>query len=185
MASLSNSLSIESIEIASLRPVARNLRRHTRGQLRKIKKSLNHFGHVRPILVTPDLEIIDGQLICEALKANGATTVCAIVARGLSPVEIRALRLMLNRSAEDAIWDTDALRIELRAILDAGFDLDLTGSIRRNSTGSSARTFRKRMFLKMAVKFLRLERLPFQSRAIFGNAAVIASAAAMPAIRNS
>jgi DNA modification methylase len=127
MASLSNSLSIESIEIASLRPVAKNVRRHSRGQLLKIKKSLNHFGHVRPILVTPDLEIIDGQLICEALKANGATTVCAIVVRGLSPVEIRALRLMLNRSAEDAIWDADALRIELRAILDAGFDLDLTG----------------------------------------------------------
>ena len=81
---------------------ATRARRHTRGQLLKVQQSLNHFGHVRPILVTPDLEIIDGQLICEALKANGATTVRAIVVRGLSPVEIRALRLMLNRSAEVA-----------------------------------------------------------------------------------
>jgi DNA modification methylase len=110
-----------------LRPVARNVRRHTRGQLLKVQKSLSHFGHIRPILITPDLEIIDGQLICEALKANGATTVRAIVVRGLSSVEIRALRLMLHRSAEDAVWDADALRIELQAILDAGFDLDLTG----------------------------------------------------------
>jgi hypothetical protein len=127
MALLSNSLTIETVEIASLRPVSKNVRRHTRGQLRKIQKSLNHFGHVRPILVTPDLDIIDGHLICEALKANGATTVRAIVVRGLSPTEIRALRLMLHRSAEDAVWDSDAVRIELQAILDAGLDLDLTG----------------------------------------------------------
>jgi DNA modification methylase len=127
MALPSNSLSIESIEIASLRPVSRSVRRHTRGQLLKIQKSLNHFGHVRPMLVTPDLEIIDGHLVCEALKANGATTVRAIVVRGLSPTEIRALRMMLHRSAEDAVWDLDAVRIELQAILDAGLDLEFTG----------------------------------------------------------
>jgi hypothetical protein len=127
MALPSNSLSIESIEIASLRPISRNARRHSAKQLRKVQKSLNRFGHVRPILVTPDLEILDGHLICEALKANGATTVRAIVVRGLSPIEIRALRLMLHRSAEDAIWDEEAVRDELQAILDAGLDLDLSG----------------------------------------------------------
>ena len=123
----SNSLSIESLEIASLRSVSRNIRRHSAKQLRKVQKSLNRFGHVRPILVTPDLEILDGHLICEALKANGATTVRAIVVRGLSPIEIRALRLMLHRSADDAIWDEAAVRDELQAILDAGVDLHLSG----------------------------------------------------------
>jgi DNA modification methylase len=127
MALPSNSLSIEFLEIASLRPALKNVRRHLRKQVPKLQKSLNHFGHVRPILVTPNLEIIDGHLVCEALKANGATTVRAIVVRGLSPIEIRALRLMLHRSAEDAVWDLDAVRIELQAILDAGLDLDLTG----------------------------------------------------------
>ena len=77
--------------------------------------------------MTPDLEILDGHLICEALKANGATTVRAIVVRGLSPIEIRALRLMLHRSADDAIWDEAAVRDELQAILDGGLDLDLSG----------------------------------------------------------
>jgi DNA modification methylase len=127
MALPSNSLSIESIEIASLLPVSRNVRRHSAKQLRKVQKSLNRFGHVRPILVTPRLEILDGHLICQALTANGATTVRAIVVHGLSPIEIRALRLMLHRSAEDAIWDEAAVRDELQAILDAGLDLELSG----------------------------------------------------------
>jgi DNA modification methylase len=127
MALPSNSLSIELLEIASLRSALKNVRRHSRKQVPKLQKSLNHFGQPRPILVTPDHEIIDGHLVCEALKANGATTVRAIVVRGLSPIEIRALRLMLHRSAEDAVWDLDAVRIELQAILDAGLDLDLTG----------------------------------------------------------
>jgi DNA modification methylase len=127
MALPSNSLSIELLEIASLRSALKNVRRHSPKQVPILQKSLNHFGHVRPILVTPDLEIIDGHLVCEALKANGATSVRAIVVRGLSPIEIRALRLMLHRSAEDAVWDLDAVRIELQAILDAGLDLDLTG----------------------------------------------------------
>ena len=127
MALPSNSLSIELLEIASLRSALKNVRRHSRKQVPKLQKSLNHFGQLRPILVTPDHEIIDGHLVCEALKANGATTVRAIVVRGLSPIEIRALRLMLHRSAEDAVWDLDAVRIELQAILDAGLDLDLTG----------------------------------------------------------
>jgi DNA modification methylase len=123
----SNSLSMKSVEIASLRPVSTNVRRHLKQQRLKLQKSLSYYGHVRPILVTPDLEIIDGHAICEALKANGATTVKAIVVHGLSPAEIRALRLMLHRSAEDVLWDTDTLRIELQAILDAGLDLDFTG----------------------------------------------------------
>ncbi len=127
MALPSNSLSIESIDTASLRAVSRNVRRHTAKQLRKVQSSLHRFGQVRPILVTPNLEIIDGHLICEALGKNGATVVRAIVVHSLSPIEIRALRLMLHRSAEDAIWDEAAVRDELQAILDAGLDLHLTG----------------------------------------------------------
>jgi hypothetical protein len=106
---------------------SRNVRRHPASQLSKVRNSLNRFGHIRPILVTQDLEIIDGHVICEALEKAGATTVRAIVVRGLSPIEIRALRLMLHRSAEDAIWDEAAVRDELQAILDAGLDLDLSG----------------------------------------------------------
>jgi len=34
---------------------------------------------------------------------------------------------MLHRSAEDAVWDVDAVHHELQAILDAGLDLDLSG----------------------------------------------------------
>ena len=127
MAWSGNSLSIVLIEIALLRRVSRNVRRHDAKQLRKIQKSLNQFGHVRPILVTADLEVVDGHLICEALKQNGATTVRAIVLHDLSPIEIRALRLMLHRSTEDAIWDEAAVRDELQAILDAGLDLELSG----------------------------------------------------------
>ncbi|MBN4842089.1 DNA methylase N-4, partial [Citrobacter braakii] len=44
-----------------------------------------------------------------------------------SPTQRRALVLADNRLAELATWDDALLRIELEALQDDGFDLDLTG----------------------------------------------------------
>lgn len=181
----SNSLSIESIQLSSLRPASRNARRHSRKQTLKIQKSLNHFGHVRPILVSPDLEIIDGHLICEALKANGATTVRAIVVHGLSPIEIRALRLMLHRSAEDAVWDTDALRIELQAILDAGLDLDLSGFDTPDFDRIFGSDIPQANVSENGSDIPQAETKPISKSGDICNAANIASAAATRATRSS
>ena len=127
MFSRSNSLTVERVAIDSLTAVDPPVRRHPKKQLAKLSRSLARFGQVTPILVTPGGEIIDLELVWRALKANGATHVDVVVVAGKSPEEIKALRLVLNRTALDAVWDDENLQVVLKDLLDQNFDLDLTG----------------------------------------------------------
>ena len=53
-------------------------------------------------------------------------------ARYLTPSQVKAYRLMDNRSHHEATWDLDHIGRELQSIqgLDSDFDLALTGSTR-------------------------------------------------------
>lgn len=124
---LRNSLSIQCVAIDTLRPAADPVRRHPKKQLEKVRRSLAAFGQVRPILVGPTGEIVDLELVWLALKANGATHVDVMVVADLSPDELTALRLALNRTAMDAEWDGQNLRSVLEQLVDVNFDLELTG----------------------------------------------------------
>lgn len=123
----SNSIVVQRLAIDALKPSSAPVRRHPKKQLAKIRKSLKAFSQVTPILVSPELEIIDLELVWRAMKLNGATHVDVIVVEGKSPEEIKALRLMLNRSAMDAVWDDEILRKALQDLIDLDFDLSLTG----------------------------------------------------------
>jgi DNA modification methylase len=61
-----------------------------------------------------------------ALKL-GMTTVPVHVAVGLSPAQARAYRLADNQTATLSQWDDDKLPLELAALLEMEFDLNLTG----------------------------------------------------------
>jgi hypothetical protein len=124
---LSNSLAVQRVAVDALTPSAAPVRRHPKKQLAKVRRSLEVFGQVTPILVTPGGEIIDLELVWQALKLSGATHVDVIVVTDKSPEEIAALRLVLNRTALDAVWDDENLRVVLQNLLDVNFDLDITG----------------------------------------------------------
>lgn len=80
-----------------------------------------------PVVVGPNLEIIDHELVWQALKEIGATHVTVIIVADKSPSELKALRLALNRTALDAKWDEQNLRDVLEHLVALNFDLDLTG----------------------------------------------------------
>jgi DNA methylase len=127
MSSISNTLVVERAATDSLSGTQPPVRHHPKKQFKKLCRSLAKYGQVTPILVTPEGEIIDLELVWRALKANGATHVDVIVVRDKSPEEIKALRLMLNRSAMDAVWDNENLRNVLQDLINLDFDLELTG----------------------------------------------------------
>jgi hypothetical protein len=127
MFSKSNSVVVERVAIDLLRAAEPAVRRHPEKQFKKLCRSTAKWGQVIPILVTPEHEIIDLELVWRALKANKATHVDVIVIRDRSPTEIKALRLMLNRSAMDAVWDNENLRKVLQELIDLDLDLELTG----------------------------------------------------------
>lgn len=123
----SNSLAVQHVPIDSVKPSDAPLRRHSVDELKKIQRSLEKFGVVKPLLVTASGMIIDGEARWQVLRANGASYIDVIVIAGRSSAEIKALRLALNRIGEDAKWDELNVRIALEDIAAESIDLDLTG----------------------------------------------------------
>jgi len=82
---------------------------------------------VNPILVGTDHVIIAGHARLAAAQKLGLTEVPVIVLRHLSEAQRRALVIADNRLALSAGWDEEMLRIELTALRDVDFHLDLTG----------------------------------------------------------
>lgn len=123
----SNRLTIENVAINLLTPMAPPVKRHPKRQMKTLSQGLKRFGQVVPLPVTPDYVIIDGEAIWRALQDNGESRIDVVVIRDKRPEELTALRLALNRTSADAIWDNQNLREVLEGLISVGFDLELTG----------------------------------------------------------
>jgi DNA modification methylase len=113
--------------ITSLRPYARNARTHSKKQVRQIAASIERFGFTNPVLISADGEIIAGHGRVEAAKLLGWKAVPTIVLAHLSETERRAYVLADNKLALNAGWDKEILAIELQALVDFDFDVEVTG----------------------------------------------------------
>ena len=89
--------------------------------------SIREFGFKIPCLVRGDGEIVDGHLRLKAARKLGITEIPVILCDEWTPAQVRAFRLMVNRSVEWAAWDETALALELEEIQEMDFDLSLTG----------------------------------------------------------
>ena len=122
-----NHLDLIEVELRSIRVPDRELRTHSREQIRKISKSLEVFGWITPILITPDRELIAGAARVRAGQELGLTSAPAVRVDHLSPEEVRLYRIADNRLAEEADWNRKALRVEIEELLDLEIDIELTG----------------------------------------------------------
>src|SRR5207249_11684021 len=89
--------------------------------------SIREFGFKIPCLVRSDGEVVDGHLRLKAARKLGITEVPIILCDEWTPAQVKAFRLMVNRSVTWADWDEDLLALELQEIQEADFDLSLTG----------------------------------------------------------
>jgi DNA modification methylase len=113
--------------ISSLRPYARNARTHSKKQVKQIAASIERFGFTNPVLISDDGEIIAGHGRVEAAKLLKWTSVPTIALSHLSETERRAYVLADNKLALNAGWDKELLSIELQALVDLDFDVELSG----------------------------------------------------------
>ena len=112
-------------DVASLRPYARN---HSRKQVKQIAASIERFGFTNPVLVSDDGDIIAGHgRRVEAAKLLGMKRVPTLALSHLSDAERRAYVLADNKLALNAGWDKEILAIELQALVELEFDVELTG----------------------------------------------------------
>ena len=108
-------------------PYARNSRKIPERAVDKVAASIKEFGFRVPIVVDKDGVIICGHTRLLAAKKLGLKHVPVHVADNLTPAQVRAYRLMDNRSHEETGWDLELLGPELEELRSLDFDLELTG----------------------------------------------------------
>jgi DNA modification methylase len=108
-------------------PYARNARTHSDEQVAQIAASIAEFGWTNPILAGSDGIVIAGHARLQAARKLGLTEVPVIVLDHLNETQRRALILADNRLALNAGWDEEMLRVELTALEEEGFNLDVVG----------------------------------------------------------
>jgi hypothetical protein len=89
--------------------------------------SIREFGFKIPCLVRSDGEVIDGHLRLKAARKLGITGIPVILCDEWTPAQVKAFRLIVNRSASWADWDEELLAVELVDLQTSDFDLALTG----------------------------------------------------------
>ncbi len=89
--------------------------------------SIREFGFKIPVLARSDGEVVDGHLRLKAARKLGITEVPVILCDEWTPAQVKAFRLMVNRSVAWADWDEELLALELQELNADDFDLSLTG----------------------------------------------------------
>lgn len=108
-------------------PYARNARACPESAIAKVAASLKEFGFRQPLVVDEEGVIIAGHTRLLAAQRLGLEQVPVHVAVGLTPEQVKAYRLMDNRSAQETSWDLELLPLELSELAGFEFDLALTG----------------------------------------------------------
>jgi DNA modification methylase len=119
-------MQIEMRAISTIRPYENNPRLND-AAVDAVAASIKEFGFRQPIVVDEEGIIIVGHTRYKAALKLGLEKVPVHVAVGLTPAQAKAYRLADNQTATMSTWDDDKLPLELMALQEAGFDLDLTG----------------------------------------------------------
>jgi DNA modification methylase len=105
---------------------ARNPRKND-AAVDRMCSSIREFGFKIPVLARSDGEVVDGHLRLKAARKLRIEEVPVILCDEWTPAQVRAFRLMVNRSVTWAAWDEELLALELQELNEADFDLSLTG----------------------------------------------------------
>ena len=120
-------MQIQNLPIETLRPYQGNARTHSKRQIRQIANSIQRFGFCNPVLIDNQRQIIAGHGRVAAARLLGVDQIPTVELAHLSDAEKRAYILADNRLAEKAGWDREILAIELQALVDLDFEVELTG----------------------------------------------------------
>ncbi len=124
---LAEDLIVEYLPVADLVPYAANSRTHSDEQVAQIASSIRAFGFTNPVLITPENDIIAGHGRVKAATKIGLERVPCVRLGHLSATERKAYVIADNRLALNAGWDIKMLEIEIEALREEAFDLELLG----------------------------------------------------------
>ena len=125
-------LQIESWHIDRFIPYARNPRKNDTA-VDRMCASIREFGFKVPVLARSDGTVVDGHLRLKAARkleswpGGDITCIPVILCDEWTDAQVKAFRLMVNRSVTWAEWDEELLALELQELNELDFNLDLTG----------------------------------------------------------
>lgn len=105
---------------------ARNPRKND-AAVDRMCSSIREFGFKIPVLARSDGEVVDGHLRLKAARKLGIAEVPVILCDEWTEAQVKAFRLLVNRSVTWADFDEELLALELQDLNPSDFDLSLTG----------------------------------------------------------
>lgn len=123
---MDDKLKIEYIPISEIVRYNKNPRKNQKA-VDVVAKSIKMYGFNNPILLDKENIIIAGHTRLDAAEKLGYTEVPVIWKEDLTPEQVKAYRIMDNKSSEYAEWDLALLKEELVELDEAQFDLLATG----------------------------------------------------------
>jgi DNA modification methylase len=111
---------------------ARNPRKND-AAVDRMCSSIREFGFKIPVLARSDGEVVDGHLRLKGARKLGSwpggdtSAIPVILCDEWTPAQVKAFRLVVNRSATWADFDDELLALELQELKESDFDLSLTG----------------------------------------------------------
>jgi DNA modification methylase len=111
---------------------ARNPRKND-AAVDRMCSSIREFGFKIPVLARSNGEVVDGHLRLKAARKLGSwpggdtNSIPVILCDEWTDAQVKAFRLMVNRSVTWADWDDELLALELQELNEADYDLSLTG----------------------------------------------------------
>ena len=135
---MKTALVTEDWPIARCIPYARNPRKNDHA-VDQMAGAIKEFGFKIPILVCSDGTVIDGHLRLKAAQQLALKRVPVILCDEWTEAQVKAFRLLANRSATWAEWDEELLALELQDLQGLDFDLNLTGFSEDELAASLAR----------------------------------------------
>ena len=114
-------------KIDELIPYINNTRTHSNEQVAQIASSIKEFGFTNSILLDEKDGVIAGHGRIMAAKLLKMDEVPTITLSGLTEAQIKAYIIADNKLALNAGWDEEMLKLEIEALHEMDFNIDLLG----------------------------------------------------------
>lgn len=128
MSEVTRAMEWRTIPVGDPRPAAYNPRKKLKPgdkEYEKIKKSIQEFGYVEPIIVNFDMTVIGGHQRLTVLKDLGYTEVQCVVVHIEDEAKVKALNIALNKIT--GAWNEQLLADLIVDLQSQDFNTDLTG----------------------------------------------------------
>jgi hypothetical protein len=119
-------LSVEEVEITTIKSHPRNVRVHPEDNIQAIMKSLDEFGQRKPLVVWKNF-VICGNGTLESAKRLGWKAISITRCDDMNEDRAEAFAIADNKTTDMSEFDFEALASSLRNLEGKGIDLDVTG----------------------------------------------------------